>query len=252
MPDFPKAGGATAAEVAAAVLVDTGVKIDAVKLDATVASRAVESTVAKSATALSNAVWIDAKAGYLTGNVALDSTVAKESGNVATVMGKTNNLPADPASNTQVNTRAAPGAQMALTGAEETAIQGKIIDDTTPIHRVAITKIQDFLEEGTGTLTADGTEQILRAYVGLGKLHAYIDLTNMVAGNSVTVRQYMTIKTAGAYAKYAEETYAGVQTLPLLHLIMKPGKFGVKVTLQQAAVVYKTYDWETLVEQAAA
>lgn len=34
-------------------------------------------SAALAATALSNAVWTDAKAGYLTGNVALDSTVAK-------------------------------------------------------------------------------------------------------------------------------------------------------------------------------
>ncbi len=74
----------------------------------------------------------------------------------------------------------------------------------------------------------------------------------MVAGNSVTIRQYMTIKTAGSYRLYAQETYTDVQTLPLLHIIAKPGKFGVKITLQQSAVVYKAYDWETLVEQAAA
>lgn len=126
------------------------------------------------------------------------------------------------------------------------------IADYNATRAAKLDKIQDFLEEGNGTLTADGTEQIVREYTGLGKLHAYIDLTNMVAGNSTTIRQFMKIKAAGAYAKYAEETYTGAQTLPLLHIIMKPGKFGVKVTLQQAAVVFKTYDWETLVEQAAA
>lgn len=133
-----------------------------------------------------------------------------------------------------------------------TLTQAQVISDATPFAGAKIAKIQDFLEEGTGTLTATGAEDTIRIYTGTGKLHCYIDLTNMVAGNSVTIRQYMTIKTAGAYRLYAQETYADVQTLPLLHIVAKPGKFGVKITLQQAAVVYKTYDWETLVEQAAA
>ena len=124
--------------------------------------------------------------------------------------------------------------------------------DYTAGRAAKMDKIQDFLEEGTGTLTATGAEDTIRIYTGTGKLHCYIDLFNMVAGNSVTIRQYMTIKTAGTYRLYAQETYTDVQTLSLLHIVMKPSKFGVKITLQQAAVVYKTYDWETLVEQAAA
>ncbi len=203
MPDFPKVGGATAAEVAAAILVDPATdKIDGSRVDASISTRALEA-----------------------------------GGNLATVMGQTSNLPVDPADESLLEAAIATRASAT---------------DYTAGRAAKMDKIQDFLEEGNGTLTADGTEQIVREYVGLGKLHAYIDLTNMVAGNSTTIRQFMKIKAAGAYAKYAEETYAGVQTLPLLHIIMKPGKFGVKVTLQQAAVVYKAYDWETLVEQAVA
>lgn len=41
-----------------------------------------------------------------------------------------------------VSTRAAPGAQMALTAAEETAVQGKIIDDATPFHGASIALIK--------------------------------------------------------------------------------------------------------------
>lgn len=51
---------------------------------------------------------------------------------ILAIKAKTDNLPTDPASNTQVATRAAPGAQMALTVAEETAVQGKILSDATP------------------------------------------------------------------------------------------------------------------------
>ncbi len=246
MPDFPKIGGATAAEVAAAILVDPGTdKIDGSQIDASVASRAVESTVAK------------------------DSTVAKEAGNVATVMGKTNLIGASVALETAGNLAAVktktdliPADIATQLDTNVPAIKGKtdIIGASVALEsggaiaavQTKANKIQDFLEEGTGTLTATGAEDTVRIYTGTGKLHCYIDLFNMVAGNSVTIRQYMTIKTAGTYRLYAQETYADAQTLPLLHIVAKPGKFGVKITLQQAAVVYKTYDWETLVEQAAA
>lgn len=192
MPDFPKVGGASAAEVAAAILIDPATdKIDGSQIDASVAA----------------------------------------------VKAKTDALPVDPADESLVEAAIATRAAAA---------------DYTAARAAKMDKIQDFLEEGNGTLTADGTEQTVREYTGTGKLHVYIDLTNMVAGNSTTIRQFMKIKAAGAYVKYAQETYTDVQTLPLLHITMKPGKFGVKVTLQQAAVVWKTYDWETLVEQAAA
>ncbi len=124
--------------------------------------------------------------------------------------------------------------------------------DYTAARAAKMDKIQDFLEEGLGTLTADGTEQTVREYIGTGKLHAYIDLTNMAAGDTTVIRQFMKIKAAGTYIKYAEETYTGAQTLPMLHIIMKPSKNGVKVTLQQTAGTNRSYDWETFVEQAAA
>ncbi len=249
MPDFPKIGGATAAEVAAAILVDPATdKINGSNVDATVSSRGTSTLtqaqiISDSTPFLGASVaTIKGKTDIIGGSVALESA-----GNLATVMGKTNLIGASVALET--------GGNVASVKAKTDLIPADIttqLDTNIPAIQAKAAKIQDFLEEGTGTLTADGTEQILRAYVGLGKLHCYIDLTNMVSGNSVTIRQYMTIKTAGSYRLYAQETYTDVQTLPLLHITMKPGKFGVKVTLQQAAVVYKTYDWETLVEQAAA
>lgn len=215
MPDFPKIGGATAAQVAAAILIDPATdKIDGSQVDASIASRST----------LTQAQIVSDATPFLGANVGAIKT-------------KTDALPVNPAAQTNldvaISTRAA-------------------IADYTAGRAAKIDKIQDFLEEGFGTVTADGTEQTVKDYSGTGKLHVYIDLTNMVAGNSVTIRQFIKIKAAGAYVKYAEETYTDVQTLPLLHITMKPGKYGVKVTLQQAAVVWKTYDWETLAEQAAA
>lgn len=124
--------------------------------------------------------------------------------------------------------------------------------DYTAARASKIDKIQDFLEDSFGTLAADGTEQTVRDYTTTGKLHAYIDLTPMQAGDTAVVREYMKIKAGGAYVKYAEETYSGAQAVPMLHVVMKPSRYGVKITLQQTAGVNRNYDWETLVEQAAA
>ena len=233
MPDFPKIGGASAAEVWAATTrkltgIDGQARIDLEGEDASFEA----GTGARKARIDAAISAVKAKTDIIGASVALETA-----GNLAAVKTKTDALPTDPADESLLEAAIATRASAT---------------DYTAGRAAKMDKIQDFLEEGTGTLTATGAEDTVRIYTGMGKLHCYIDLTNMVAGNSVTIRQYMTIKTAGAYRLYAQETYADVQTLPLLHIVAKPGKFGVKITLQQAAVVYKTYDWETLVEQAAA
>ncbi len=246
MPDFPKIGGATASEVAAAILVDPADKIEAHNIDAAITTRSTltQAQIINDATPFAggNVASVKAKTDLIPADIATQLDT-----NVPAIKGKTDIIGASVALETAGNLAGVKtktdliGASVALeSGGAIAAVQAKA------------NKIQDFLEEGTGTLTATGAEDTVRIYTGTGKLHCYIDLFNMVAGNSVTIRQYMTIKTAGTYRLYAQETYADAQTLPLLHIVAKPGKFGVKITLQQAAVVYKTYDWETLVEQAAA
>jgi hypothetical protein len=192
MPDFPRVGGATAAEVAAAILVDPATdKIDGSQIDASVAA----------------------------------------------VKAKTDALPDDPADESLVEAAIATRASAT---------------DYTADRAAKMDKIQDFLEEGNGTLTADGTEQTVREYTGTGKLHVYIDTFSMAAGDTTVIRQFMKIKAAGTYRKFAEETYSGAQALPLLHIVVRPNKNGVKVTLQQTAGTNRAYDWETFAEQAVA
>ena len=220
MPDFPKppGGGATAAEVwgyttRKITALDGQPRTDLMGEDA------------------------DFEAGTGTRKGRIDAAIttrAPESGgNVAAIKTKTDALPADPASDTQVNTRAS-------------------ATDYTAGRAAKLDKIQDYFEDSFGTLTADGTEQIVREATTLTKLHAYIDLTNMAAGDTTVVRQFMKIKAAGAYVKYAEETYTDAQSIPLLHVIMKPAKYGLKITLQQTAGTNRAYDWQTLKEEAAA
>lgn len=73
-------------------------------------------------------------------------------------------------------------------------------------------------------------------------LEGDVDLTSMVSGDTITIRQYMIIKSAGTYIKYAEQVYSGAQTLPLLHVSTKANKRSIKVTAQQTATPYRTLD----------
>jgi hypothetical protein len=97
-----------------------------------------------------------------------------------------------------------------------------------------------------GTLSADGTEQIVVEATGTleFQLDGYIDLTNMASGDTVVVREYMKIQPAGSYVKYAQEPYSGAQDIPLLHVLTKPARYGLKVTLQQTAGTNRDYPYQ--------
>lgn len=94
------------------------------------------------------------------------------------------------------------------------------------------------------SILMDGTEQTLveKTDDKFGYLDGYVDLTPMAAADTIVIRQSMQIKAAGAYVKYAEETYSAVQSIPLLHITTKPAKDKIKVTAQQTAGTYKTID----------
>ncbi len=94
------------------------------------------------------------------------------------------------------------------------------------------------------TFLMDGLENILveKADSKQGLLDGYVDLTNLQAGDTVVLRQYMQLKAAGAYVKYAEETYSGVQSIPLIHITTKTAKTKIKVTAQQTAGVNRNLD----------
>jgi len=96
-----------------------------------------------------------------------------------------------------------------------------------------------------GTITADGSEQTIIEYVG-GRLSLYIDLSNMGAGDTITVRQYMRVKPTGTYAKYWEEEYKDAQPNPIIYVVPKETFVGIKVTLQQTAGVMRAFDWNAV------
>lgn len=98
-------------------------------------------------------------------------------------------------------------------------------------------------EEATGTLTADGSEQTIIERSLLMKFSGYIDLSNMVAGDTVVIRQYMQVKPGGNYRRYEEGSYTGVQDPPLIYVTPKVTDYGVRITLQQIAGIFRDFDY---------
>jgi hypothetical protein len=109
-------------------------------------------------------------------------------------------------------------------------------------------KIEAFDDPIEGSVTMDGTEKevVLDEITGNPPrfLEGYIDLSPMASGDTIVVRQYMKIAPDGSYAKYAEETYSGAQSLPLLYIVTKPGRYGIKVTAQQTAGSYRSLTYQ--------
>ena len=71
----------------------------------------------------------------------------------------------------------------------------------------------------------------------------WVDLTNMVSGDTVELRVYAIAKTAGSYIQYWIQVYTDAQTNPLVHIPSYPSDIGWKLTLKQTAGTARTYDW---------
>ena len=94
------------------------------------------------------------------------------------------------------------------------------------------------------SIVMDGTEKTLveKTDDKIGLLDGYVDLTTMEAGDTIVIRQSMKVKAAGTYVVYATETYSGVQSTPLLHVITKTAKTSIMVTAQQTGGTNRTLD----------
>lgn len=95
-----------------------------------------------------------------------------------------------------------------------------------------------------GTLIADGSEQTLLEYMGLGKVSGYIYLDEMGAGDTIHVREYML--EGASYLKHADEIYKDVQDNPALHVPMKETDMGIKITLQQMGGILRSFRYDFL------
>lgn len=98
-----------------------------------------------------------------------------------------------------------------------------------------------------GNIMADGTEQTILEFEDVGKVMGYIDLSNMETGDTVVMKQYMKILN-GDYKRYAREIYTGLQEDPILYIKCKETELGIKVTLQQTAGVFRSFDYNFIRE----
>jgi hypothetical protein len=98
-----------------------------------------------------------------------------------------------------------------------------------------------------GSVTMDGTEVTVVQDEITGNpirhLEGWIDLSPMQSGDTVVVRMYIKPTATGGYVKYAEETYSDAQTMPALHIVTLPAKYGIKLTMQQTAGTNRTFTY---------
>jgi hypothetical protein len=135
----------------------------------------------------------------------------------------------------------------ALTGQPRSDLLGEdaSFEVGTGVRKAKIDSLLGTVTEVEGTMTLTGSEQNLiltsdnKSHVVTGQ----IDLSNMQAGDTVEVIQYMMVKSGGTLRSYADEVYSGVQTLPLLNISTKRGKYGIKVTIKQTAGTFRTVDY---------
>lgn len=96
---------------------------------------------------------------------------------------------------------------------------------------------------GEGSITADGSEQILIEYYGLAVISGYIDLSAMDEEDEVIIRAYVKMEREGEFKLYRPETFIGKQTEPALYVMPRLTGYGFKVTLQQTKGSYKTFGY---------
>jgi len=95
-----------------------------------------------------------------------------------------------------------------------------------------------------GTLTADGTEQDIINTTVEGAYEGYIDLTNMASGDEVRIRVYIQINSVGALRKVYDQNFIGGQDPPLCYIHRRTARYGYRVTLQQVAGTYRSFDYQ--------
>lgn len=97
----------------------------------------------------------------------------------------------------------------------------------------------------SGSQTATiSTEHTLANPVTSKWFSGWIDLTNLAAAETVEIRVYVIIKTAGSYVQYFMQSVTGVQTNPALHIPSLPSDIGYKLTLKQTAGTGRVFDWK--------
>ena len=115
---------------------------------------------------------------------------------------------------------------------------------------VTITRLPAVLKPlAHGVVKADGTEQTLVEYVGIGVVEGYIDLGEMEDGDEVIIAQYVRVNYQTGWKRYAREVYTGKQVDPALYLTPKPCDYALKITLQQTKGILRSFIYNIMVQE---
>jgi len=91
-------------------------------------------------------------------------------------------------------------------------------------------------------ILANGGEQdLINDTSRIGEFWGYVDLSKMVGGDTVILRQYFV--TNAVPSLYQAKTYTGIQAEPLIAVRPRPITKGYRFTLQQTGGVMKTYSY---------
>jgi len=120
------------------------------------------------------------------------------------------------------------------------------------LDRLANIEANEAPAEGTANFLTTDTYPKTVAIIdtsGSTKLHridGYVDLTALASGETLTIRESMVVKSGGSAIKYAEVAYTGAQTVPLLHIITKPARYGLKIELvmSSAPAANRSFDYQ--------
>lgn len=148
---------------------------------------------------------------------------------------------------TAISSRAKLGDAMSLNASAMSHIQTALTNQGYTAARAGyLDNIIKDIEDAVGTLTMDGNEQTVKEFTSLTqRMDCYLDLANMVSGDTIVLKQYMKIKSGGSYRLFGTESYVGAQTSPLVYLELKPAKYGFKISLQQTGGTNRAVDWQT-------
>lgn len=96
-----------------------------------------------------------------------------------------------------------------------------------------------------------GAEQtLIESTKDRSQIEGYLDLSNMQAGDTIYVRQYMKLSSTSTYVSYGEMPLSDAQApINLLRFVSVPNVAGVKITVQQTAGGMRTFSYAWFEEQ---
>jgi hypothetical protein len=98
-----------------------------------------------------------------------------------------------------------------------------------------------------GDLTADGTEQTLIDDTTNKWFSGYIDLENMISGDTVIIKTYIKVRSTGVstLTLWSVDTYINAQTnKQIVFCAPMPSDVEFKITLTQTVGTFRVFPWK--------